>query len=64
MTFHNRDKTLHNPKQRETGQTYVDGLLAHYNFFGPATLETKQPTQAPGAELPFQSWEDVATAKE
>ena len=63
-TFRDRDKTLRALKRRETGQEYVDGLVTHYNFFRPHKgLDGKRPAEAAGAEIPFQSWEDVAAAK-
>ena len=63
-TFRDRDQTLRGLKQRETGQTYVDGLVTHYNFFRPhERLDGKRPAEAAGAALPFKDWEDVAAAK-
>ena len=63
-TFRDRDKTLRALKHRETGQEYVDGLVLHYNYFRPHSgLDGKRPAEAAGAEIPFQSWEDVAAAK-
>ena len=34
-TFRDRDKTLRGMKQRESGQTYLDGLVLNYNYFRP-----------------------------
>ena len=64
-TFRDRDKVLRGLKHRETGQEYVDGLVRHYNFFRPhKRLDGKRPAEAAGAGIPFQSWEDVAAAKD
>ncbi len=63
-TIRDRDKTLRGLKAQESGQTYVDGLVTHYNYFRPhASLKGKRPAEAAGAELPFTSWEDVAAMK-
>ena len=63
-TIRDRDKTLRGLKAQETGQTYVDGLVTHYNYFRPhASLDGKRPAEAAGAELPFKDWEDVAAMK-
>ena len=63
-TFRDRDKTLRGLKARETGQAYVNGLVTHYNFFRlHESLEGKKPTEAAGAEIPFQDWADIAAAK-
>ena len=61
-TFRDRDKTLRAMKGRETGQTYIDGLVVNYNYFRPhGGLKGKRPAEAAGAEIPFDSWMDVAT---
>ena len=63
-TIRDRDKTLRGLKARDTGQAYVDGLVTHYNYFRPhAGLKGKKPAEAAGAEIPFDSWEDVAAMK-
>ena len=63
-TIRDRDKTLRGLKARETGQAYVDGLVTHYNYFRPhEILKGKRPAEAAGAEIPFDSWEDVAAMK-
>ena len=63
-TFRDRDKTLRGLEGRDTGQTYVDGLVLHYNYFRPhQSLEGKKPAEAAGAELPFKDWDDVAAVK-
>ena len=60
-TFRDRDKTLRGMKERESGQEYLDGQVLHYNFFRPhGGLNGKRPAEAAGAEVPFQSWRDVA----
>ena len=65
-TIRDRDKTLRGLKARDTGQAYVDGLVTHYNpvyFRSHESLKGKKPAEAAGEELPFISWEDVATMK-
>ena len=63
-TIRDRDKTLRGLKARDTGQAYVDGLVTHYNYFRPhESLKGKRPAEAAGAEIPFDSWEDVAAMK-
>ncbi len=60
-TIRDRDKTLRGLKARDTGQAYIDGLVTHYNYFRPhESLKGKKPAEAAGAELPFDTWEDVA----
>ena len=60
-TVRDRDKTLRGLKNQESGQTYVDGLAVHYNYFRPhGALDGKKPAERAGAELPFESWEDIA----
>ncbi len=60
-TFRDRDKTLRGMKERESGQEYLDGLVLHYNFIRPhGGLNGKRPAEAASAEIPFQSWRDVA----
>ena len=60
-TLRDRDKTLRAMKRRETGQAYIDGLVLHYNNFRPhEALKGKRPAELAGAELPFNSWLDVA----
>lgn len=64
-TLRDRDKTLRGMKTRQSGQTYIDGLAVHYNFFRPhGALEGKKPAVKAGAELPFESWRDVAGMQE
>ncbi len=63
-TLRDRDKTLRALKKRETGQSYIDGLVLHYNYFRPhESLKGKRPAEAAGAELPFNDWEGVAAVK-
>ena len=63
-TFRDRDKTLRGLEGRDTGQSYIDGLVLHYNYFRPhESLDNKKPAQAAGAELPFENWQDVAAVK-
>ena len=63
-TVRDRDKTLRALKKRESGQTYVDGLVLHYNYFRPhESLKGKRPAEAAGADLPFETWRDVAAMK-
>ena len=63
-TIRDRDKTLRGLKARDTGQAYVDGLVTHYNYFRPHEgLKGKKPAEAAGAEIPFDTWEDVAAMK-
>ena len=61
-TFRDRDKTLLGMKQRESGQAYLDGLVLNYNYFRPhQALDGKMPAERAGAEIPFESWRDVAS---
>ena len=63
-TVRDRDKTLRALKKRESGQSYVDGLVLHYNYFRPhESLKGKRPAEAAGADLPFETWRDVAAMK-
>ena len=63
-TFRDRDKTLRGLEGRETGQSYIDGLVLHYNYFRPhESLDNKKPAEAAGAELPFKDWDDVAAVR-
>ena len=63
-TFRDRDKTLRALKHRDSGQAYVDGMVAHYNFFRPhESLDGKKPAEAAGVEIPFKDWGDVAAAR-
>ena len=63
-TFRDRDKVLRGLEGRDTGQAYIDGLVLHYNYFRPHEgLDDKRPAEAAGAELPFQSWQDVAAVR-
>ena len=63
-TIRDRDKTLRRLKAQDTGQPYVDRPVTHYNYFRPhECLKGKRPAEAADAELPFASWEDVATMK-
>ncbi len=60
-TIRDRDKTLRAMKKRDTGQTYIDGLVLHYNYFRPHMgLKGKRPAEAAGTAIPFESWLDVA----
>ena len=60
-TFRDRDKTLRGLKKRESGQTYIDGLVLHYNYFRPhGGLDGKRPAEKAGAVIPFDGWGDVA----
>lgn len=64
-TFRDRDKTLRGLKKQETGQTYIDGLVLHYNYFRPhQSLDGKRPAESAGAVIPFESWRDVAGMQE
>ena len=64
-TLRDRDKTLRGLDHRRSGQTYIDGLVLHYNYFRPhGGLDGKRPAEAAGAEIPFRTWEDVATLEE
>ena len=64
-TFRDRDKTLRGLKARESGQTYVDGLVVDYNYFREhGALDGKTPAQAAGADCPFESWREVAEARQ
>ena len=61
-TLRDRDKTLRGLKTRDSGQTYIDGLAVHYNYFRPhGALDGKKPAEKAGAELPFDGWSDVAS---
>ena len=61
-TFRDHDKTLRSLKKRESGQTYIDGLVLNYNYFRPhGGLKGKKPAQAAGVETPFETWIDVAS---
>ena len=52
-------------KQRDTGQTYLDGLVLDSNYFRPHMgLNAKTPADSTVAETPFTSWEDVATSEQ
>ena len=63
-TFRDRDKTLRGLKSRESGQVYVDGMVINYNYFRPhMALKGKRPAEEAGAELPFDTWRDVANMK-
>ena len=63
-TIRDRDKTLRGLKGRNTGQAYGDGLALHYNYFRPhEALNDRRPAEAAGAELPFNSWSDVAAVR-
>ena len=64
-TFRDRDKTLRGMKHRDSGQQYIDGLVLNYNYFRPhQALNGKRPAERAGAELPFESWRDVASMTE
>ena len=61
-TFRDRDKTLRGLQAQDTGQTYVDGLVLHYNYFRPhGGLDGRSPARAAGAEIPFDNWTDIAS---
>lgn len=63
-TLRDRDKTLRGLQSRETGQSYVDGLVLDYNFFRQhGGLRGRRPAQAAGAEIPFKNWREVAEAQ-
>ena len=48
-TLRDRDKTLRGLKARDSGQTYIDGLVLHYNYFRPhGGLDGKSPARAAG----------------
>ena len=60
-TFRDRDKTLRSMKLRETGQTYIDGLVVAYNYFRPHMgIGGKRPVEKAGGAAPFEKWADVA----
>ena len=60
-----RDKSLLDLKHRDTGQNYLDGLVVYYSYFWPhGGLDGKRPAVAAEAELPFDTWADVATVTE
>ena len=64
-TVRDRDKTLRGLKKRETGQNYIDGLVVHYNYFRPhGGLDGKRPAESAGAEIPFETWKDIAGMEE
>ena len=64
-TFRDRDKTLRGLKTRDSGQEYLDGLAIHYNYFRPhQSLDGQKPAEKAGAEIPFETWRDVAAMKE
>ena len=64
-TFRDRDKTMRGLKGTESGQEYLDGLVIHYNYFRPhQSLDGQKPAEKAGAELPFETWRDVAAMKE
>ena len=64
-TLRDRDKTLRGLKKRDSGQTYLDGLVLNYNYFRPhQSLKGKRPAERAGAEIPFTSWRDVAGMSE
>ena len=61
-TFRDRDKTLRGLKTRDSGQSYLDGLVLYYNYFRPhEALDGKKPAEKAGAEIPFENWRDVAS---
>ena len=63
-TFRDRDKTLRGLKQRDSGQEYLDGLVVHYNYFRPhQSLDGQKPAEKAGAEIPFETWRDVAAMR-
>lgn len=62
-TFRDRDKTLRALKKRDSGQSYVDGLVIQYNYFRPhQALKGKTPAEKSGADIPFRNWREVAEA--
>ena len=64
-TLRDRDKTLRGLKSKESGQQYLDGLVLNYNYFRPhQALNGKRPAERAGAEIPFESWRDVASMAE
>ena len=63
-TFRDRDKTLRAMKKRDTGQTYIDGLVINYNYFRPhQALDGKTPAQKSGADIPFENWREIAESR-
>ncbi len=63
-TLRDRDKTLRGLKARDSGQTYIDGLVLHYNYFRPhGGLDGKSPARAAGADIPFDNWMDIASIR-
>ena len=63
-TFRDRDKTLRGLQAQDTGQTYIDGLVLHYNYFRPhGGIGDKPPARAAGADIPFDNWSDIATMR-
>ncbi len=61
-TFRDRDKTLRGLKRRESGQSYVDGLVLSYNYFRPhAALKGQRAAEKAGTEISFRSWRDVVS---
>ena len=48
-------------KHRDTGQTYIDGLVLNYNYFRPHIgLKGKRPAERAEAEMPLENWRDFA----
>lgn len=63
-TLRDRDKTLRGLQARDSGQSYIDGLVLHYNYFrSHGGLDGKRPADAAGADVPFDNWMDVATVR-
>ena len=59
-----RDKTLRGLQARDTGQTYIDGLVLHYNYFRPhGGIGGKSPVRAAGVDIPFDNWTDIAAMR-
>ena len=47
----------------ETGQTYLDGWVLDFKLFRPhMALNDRTPAAAPGADVPLNSWTDIAAA--
>lgn len=60
-TIRDRDKVLRAMKTRESGQNYLDGWAADYNFFRPHLgLKGHTPAAVAGARIPYRNWNDVA----
>ena len=63
-TFRDCDKALRALKKQDSGQAYIDGLVIQYNYFRPhQALNGKTPDESTGADIPLESWREVAEAK-